>query len=363
MDIQMTSSARSGTGNGFYEKIETSEKWSKYWRKSFLLVCVVALAIDPLFLFIPEIDYLKLCIGFDETLRTTVCVLRILIDIIYAYQIIRSQTSLRGKMSQRSKLFYTIVDIVSLLPIPVVMVLLVRTEWSNNLVTNRVLKWTIVVQYIPRIIRIYPIYRIVTKTTVTISESKWIGALLNLLLFLMCSYVFGAFWYVTGIEKLSICWHNFWVNKTMSPGFGNFTVWQRPGNVTKLYCPHLVDGENNSVFLKNSCPIRESAEIPRPSKYLVGLENKTIYDFGMYGEVVKSEVGSINLRNFPKKFFYCFWWGLRNLRYSFGYRHMRLWFILGCCTYWKRSEILANKYRQIRRNDREKERHRSMDDI
>lgn len=229
-------------------------------------------------------------------------------------------------MNGRKRLFYFIVDTVSLLPILVIMVLLLRTEWSNNLVSKRILKWTIVGQYIPRIIRIYPIYKAVTKTTVTIAESKWIGALLNLLLFLLCSYVFGAFWYVTAIEKLSICWHDFWyktmheyLNKTM-PDVGNETMreaWLRgQSNLTKLYCAHLGD-KSDSPFLKNSCPITDPDELKKPSKFLAGIVNKTQYDFGTYGEVEKSEVGSINLRDFPKKFAYCFWWGLRNLS-TFG---------------------------------------------
>ncbi|XP_010505102.1 PREDICTED: probable cyclic nucleotide-gated ion channel 12 isoform X2 [Camelina sativa] len=325
MNIEMSSSARSGTGNcvkeglkKVYEKIDTPE----YWRKSFLLVCVVALAIDPLFLFIPEIDYLKLCIGYDETLRTIVCVLRILIDVLYVIYIIGSETFLRDKMSGRKRLFYVMVDTVSLLPIPVVMVLLLRTEWSNNLVLKRILKWTIVGQYIPRIIRIYPVYKAVTKTTVTIAESKWIGALLNLLLFLLCSYVFGAFWYVTAIEKLTICWYDFWKSKIMHE-FGNEArrgdPWPRQDNITKLFCAHnLVVGINNSIFLLNSCPITDPEKLKKPSKKLAGLIEKLEYDFGMYGEVVKSEVGSSNLRDFSKKFLYCFWWGLRNLSLKTG---------------------------------------------
>ncbi|EOA40449.1 hypothetical protein CARUB_v10009174mg [Capsella rubella] len=319
MNIQMTSSARSGTGNGAYEKIRTTENWRKAWRKCLLAVCGFALAIDTLFLFIPEINYLQKCIGFNEKLRTTVCFFRIFIDLLYVGIIIFSKTPLRGKMSGTKRLIYFIVDIVSLLPIPVVMVFYLRTEWSSNLVTNRVLKWTIVAQYLPRIIRIHPIYKAVTKTTTTIAESKWIGALLNLSLFLLCSYVFGAFWYVTAIEKRSRCWRNAWVDKTnfWMNKTNNLSGVLPPRNLTELYCAHLVDGKNNSVFLFHTCLIKDPEKIPKPSKYLAGIETKRIYDYGMYGEVVKSEVGSANLRDFPKKFFYCFWWGLRNLS-TFG---------------------------------------------
>ncbi|XP_010516785.1 PREDICTED: cyclic nucleotide-gated ion channel 11 isoform X2 [Camelina sativa] len=126
MNIEMSSSARSGTGNcvkeglkKVYEKIDTP----KYLRNSFLTVCVVALAIDPLFLFIPEIDYQKSCIGFDKTLGRAVSNLRSLIDGLYLmHMIVSIFIPLRSKMSGRKQYIFSIVDIVSIVPIPHVMV-------------------------------------------------------------------------------------------------------------------------------------------------------------------------------------------------------------------------------------------------
>ncbi|XP_010516784.1 PREDICTED: cyclic nucleotide-gated ion channel 11 isoform X1 [Camelina sativa] len=101
-------------------------------------------------------------------------------------------------------------------------------------------------------------------------------------------------------------------NETMHD-FGSDTRWKQV-NITELYCAH---GKDNSLFLKDSCPVIDPAEIRKTSEKLAG--NKTIYeyDFGMYGDVVESQVGSVNLRDFPKKFFYCFWWALGNLS-TFG---------------------------------------------
>ncbi|EOA29465.1 hypothetical protein CARUB_v100243011mg, partial [Capsella rubella] len=101
-----------------YKKIDTPENWKN---KSFMIVCAVSLAIDPLFLFIPEIDYQKSCIGFDETLRKTVASLRIIIDLLCWFAIFFPETSLRSKMSRRKRYFYFIIDIVSAVPIHMVL--------------------------------------------------------------------------------------------------------------------------------------------------------------------------------------------------------------------------------------------------
>ncbi|KAL1191626.1 putative cyclic nucleotide-gated ion channel 12 [Cardamine amara subsp. amara] len=275
----------------FHEWMKTSEKWNKI----VLFALFVALAIDPLFLFIPEIDYEKLCIGFDRPLSDVVCVFRSLIDAFYAIHIISSLISMIGVR----RLVYLILDIVSILPLPQIVVGDLSTVSSNSLVSKRILKWIIVCQYIPRVIRIFPVYKKVTKTTGRVAETKWIGAGLNLLLFLLFSYVFGAFWYVSAIGKKSRCWHA--------------AAEKKHGNLTKLFCAHLVGDEIN-LYLKSSCSLIEPDKITRPSMRMISPSpSPDEFDFGIFIDVLKSEVGSRNRRDFPKRVVYCVWWGLRNL--------------------------------------------------
>lgn len=79
------------------------------------------------------------------------------------------------------------------------------------------------------------------------------------------------------------------------------TCWKKAcGNLStciheSLYCD---DGSSNSSFLNESCPIKSS--------------NTTLFDFGIFLEALQS--GVTNSNDFPQKFFYCFWWGLQNLR-------------------------------------------------
>lgn len=118
-----------------YKTLNTLENW----RKAILLVCVVALGVDPLFLFIPVIDSPNFCFTFDKKLAAVVSAIRTFIDTFYVIHIIfnfitefiapRSQVSLRGELIVHSKamrkrlfFFHFIVDICSVIPIPQVCV-------------------------------------------------------------------------------------------------------------------------------------------------------------------------------------------------------------------------------------------------
>ena len=54
------------------------------------------------------------------------------------------------------------------------------------------------------------------------------------------------------------------------------------------------------TFLNDFCPIKTP--------------NTTLFDFGVYLGALQS--GVVQSKNFSKKFFQCFWWGLQNLRFA-----------------------------------------------
>ncbi|KAL1191627.1 putative cyclic nucleotide-gated ion channel 12 [Cardamine amara subsp. amara] len=316
------------------------EKWRKYltktkilekWMKYLLCACVIAVAIDPLFLFIPEIDSKRTCFSFAKNLAITVCILRSLIDAFYAINFFvsliiegfsRCKKTSRGestiKAARKKPLlfyFYLFVDIVSVIPFPQVVVLGLIIS-SDSVVSKRILisfiKWIIVGQYIPRIIRIYPLYQKVTRTSATIAENNWMGAGLNLFLFMLYSYVFGAFWYVNAIEKRTTCWRD-------------ACAANRPAcNIKNLFCGK----EDNSRFLNTSCLLIDSEDIDRTELVISAItklipntfpnpsaDSSKVEDFGMYIDVLKSNVveASTGLVGFLRKFVFCFWWGLRHL--------------------------------------------------
>lgn len=57
------------------------------------------------------------------------------------------------------------------------------------LLMKEMLKAVILSQYVPRIMRIYPLYKEVTRTSGILTESAWAGAVYNLFLYMLASHV------------------------------------------------------------------------------------------------------------------------------------------------------------------------------
>lgn len=106
----------------------------RQWNKSFLLCSVIALSLDPLFLYIPIIKGTQKCLDMDRDLAIVVCVLRSVADILYVFHIIiqfRTAHVHREKLIFRNVIFqdthyvakpyltsYFIIDVLAALPLP-----------------------------------------------------------------------------------------------------------------------------------------------------------------------------------------------------------------------------------------------------
>lgn len=105
------------------------------WNKIFVLACVAAVYVDPLFFYIPVIDGNNKCLDLDKALETTACVLRTFIDAFYILRIIfqfrtgfiapSSRVFGRGELVEDpvivAKRYMTsnfIIDALSILPLP-----------------------------------------------------------------------------------------------------------------------------------------------------------------------------------------------------------------------------------------------------
>ncbi|KAH9731596.1 Cyclic nucleotide-gated ion channel 1 [Citrus sinensis] len=224
------------------------------------------------------IDGKRKCLGLDKTLEITACVLRSFIDTFYILRIIfqfrtgfiarSSRVFGRGELvddpkaiAKRYLMSYFIVDILAILPLPqlVVLIIVPAVKGPVPLVAKEMLKTIIFCQYVPRIARIYPLYNDVKRTSGILTETAWAGAALNLFLYMLASHIFGACWYLYSIERQDSCWRD--------------------------VCRKL----NDTNEIKNS----------------------SMFNFGISIDALQSRV--VEEHDFPKKFFYCFWWGLRNL--------------------------------------------------
>lgn len=273
------------------------------WNKIFVLACVISVSLDPLFFYIPVFDGKKRCLDLDNQLKITACVLRSFTDIFYILHIIfqfrtgfiapSSRIFGRGELienpyviAKRYLCTYFIIDILAILPLPQVVVLVIIPK-GNALIIKDTLKFVILCQYIPRFIRFYPLYKEVTRTSGIFTETAWAGAAFNLFLYMLASHVVGAFWYLFAIERKHQCWrdaclrddHNCYINL--------------------LYCGK--DPDQNNEFLSKFCPLLEPNEI----------KTSKDFNFGIFLDALQSNV--VEMTDFPKKFLYCFWWGLRSL--------------------------------------------------
>ena len=117
----------------------------------------------------------------------------------------------------------------------------------------------------------------------------------------------GAFWYLISIERETTCWQEACGRNTTC-------------NHNTLYCNSISQSFN--TFLNSSCPIQEK-DPP--------------FDFGIFLDALQSGIVESST-DFPQKFFYCFWWGLRNLRcgeiriiFFYPERFPRNYFLLFYC--------------------------------
>ncbi|KAG6533222.1 hypothetical protein ZIOFF_007088 [Zingiber officinale] len=165
----------------------------------------------------------------------------------------------------------------------VILVIMPRLKASASLDSKTLLMYIVILQYVPRLVRIIPLYLEVTRSAGIIAETAWAGAAFNLFLYMLASHVLGAFWYFLSIEREDSCWRH--ACRTQ-----NCTT-------TSWYCSN---GERESIitdFISANCPITP----PNPE----------IFDFGIYLQALQLDI--VKPINFLEKFFYCFWWGLQNL--------------------------------------------------
>ena len=70
-----------------------------------------------------------------------------------------------------------------------VLVIIPAAKGPIPLKTKDAMKMAILLQYIPRLLRIYPLYREVTRTSGILTETAWSGAAFNLLIYMLASHV------------------------------------------------------------------------------------------------------------------------------------------------------------------------------
>lgn len=273
------------------------EKRWQQWHSVFLFSCLAALFIDPLFFYLPVVDLDKVCLLIDGRLAIVITVLRTIIDIFHLIHIgvlfrtafiIPSSNALgRGelvsdplKIAKRYLSRQFILDLIAVLPLPQMFIWVVvpATKGTPADDTKTALRFIILIQLIPRI---YPLTQQMGKSTSKVrTETAWGGAAYNLLLYMLISHFFGAFYYLLAVERKDTCWRQECKDSGYDVNYLDCSVSRSEGF------------QFNTTDLQSSC-------------------NVTNFDFGIYTDALQN--GIVDTSKFVNKYFYCLWFGLRNL--------------------------------------------------
>ncbi|ESW12911.1 hypothetical protein PHAVU_008G152000 [Phaseolus vulgaris] len=285
-----------------------------YWNKVFLVTSLLALFIDPLYFFLPTVGG-PACLQADPRLSIIVTILRSFADLFYVlHMLMKFRTAFvapnsrifgRGDLVMDSReiaMRYLksdfVIDLAATIPLPQIVIWLVIPASSNARTdhANNTLALFVLIQYVPRLFLIFPLNQRIQKTTGVIAKTPWIGAAYNLVLYMLASHVTGATWYLSSIGRQFNCWKTQCQIENKSHTLSCFSSY--------LDCNSL-DLPDRQYWLNITRVITKC-----DAKSKINIK----YKFGMFAEAFLDDVVT---SNFKERYFYCLWWGLRNLS-SYG---------------------------------------------
>ncbi|KAK9682975.1 hypothetical protein RND81_10G110300 [Saponaria officinalis] len=284
------------------------------WNRIFLIACLVALFVDPLFFYLPQVDIRNntSCLTRNIALGVPVTLFRTLADFFYIlHVVIRFRTAFvapssrifgrgelvtdRKQISRRYIRSGFAVDLIAALPLPQIVIWFVipAINLSKSRSTYNALQLIVLIQYIPRVYLIFPLNAEIVKATGVVTKTAWAGAAYNLLLYMLASHVLGAAWYLLSVERFSSCW--------------------------KSVCGLEKSPIQCSLPFLDCSTVGDAARISWASSTQVFSmcdpnNANTTFDYGMFQNAILKDVVSDNIID---KYFYCLWWGLQQLS-SYG---------------------------------------------
>ncbi|KAK4482639.1 hypothetical protein RD792_009803 [Penstemon davidsonii] len=227
------------------------------WNKILLVACLVSLFVDPLFFYLPVVKE-NVCIDIGFTLELLLTIVRSIADIFYVIQIyVRFNTAYVAPSS--------------------------RVFGRGELVieTSKIAS-----RYFRKFFFLDAIAALpLPQATGVVTETAWAGAAYNLILYMLASHILGACWYLLAIERQEACWRHSCNIESPSCEYKYFD------------CRRVMENGRNAWFQSSNV-----TNLCNP--------NNSLYPFGIYGDAVTSNVTSAKFFN---KYFYCLWWGLKNL--------------------------------------------------
>ncbi|KAI4326324.1 hypothetical protein MLD38_031650 [Melastoma candidum] len=202
-------------------------KFVQQWNKFFVISCMLAVFMDPLFFFLLTTNNKYYCIELNHPMTTTLVFSRSITDIIYFLHIllqfrlayVSPETRVVGagdledhprKIAIHYLRSYFFIDLFVALPLPQIVILsnfspFKASAGANN--AKNMLRATVLIQEIPRLYRVFPLLAGQSPTGF-IFESAWANFVLNLLTFVLAGHVVGSCWYLLGLQRVNQCFRD-----------------------------------------------------------------------------------------------------------------------------------------------------------
>ncbi|XP_038880911.1 protein CNGC15b-like [Benincasa hispida] len=274
------------------------------WNRVFLVACLVSLFVDPVFFFLPVVNAEEGCVEMSGALGVSLTVIRSMADVFYITHIlVRFRTAYiapssrifgRGelvihpsKIAANYLIFEFWLHLAASLPLPQAFIWVAMPKmraWSYFV------RFSILLQYLLRLYLIFPLSDQIIKATGVLMKTAWVGAVYNLMLFMLASHVLGSCWYLLSIGRQMECW-----KKVCS--LGHYLDCQHE----VFYCKAVERDPNKNKAAWFQLEATNITNLCHPSA-------TNFFHFGIFSDSFASTSSP-----FFSRYLYCFWWGLRNL--------------------------------------------------
>ncbi|KAF9667491.1 hypothetical protein SADUNF_Sadunf15G0028500 [Salix dunnii] len=278
------------------------------WNKFFVISCLGAIFVDPLFFILLSVKQEEKCIVINWGMAKAIVFLRCLTDAIFllnillqfrlAYVAPESRVVGAGELVDHPKKIakhylrgFFFIDLFVVLPLPqITLLLLLLLKGLDSIGANyakNLLQVVILVQYIPRLFRYIPL---LIGPNGFIFETASANFFINLFTFMLSGHIIGLCWYLFGLQRLIHCLHHACHNSSF-----------------KNECVKLIDcgGHENYVVQNGSNPNRNSwKENPGASACFTSGG----FSYGIYTQVV-----NLTKENIIIRYTYSLAWGIQQI--------------------------------------------------
>lgn len=280
------------------------------WNKFFLISCLLAVFVDPLFFFILSVNPDSQCIYFNLDFAKVITVLRSATDLVYfLHMLLQSRLAYiepssvgTGALVDNPKYIvkhyltgWFILDVIVVLPLPQVMMWVIipkviGTEYAANF-TKNLLRVIVLLQYFPRMIRFFPLLA-GNSSTGFIFETAWANFFINLSLFLLVAHVVGSCWYLFGLQRVNQCLKEVCIGAT-----------SKGCDVGFLDC-----GDGESDTSKKNASLWEIWKANETARECLR-SNSSVFTYGIYSSAVNVTFE----KSIVPKYIYSLFWGFQQI--------------------------------------------------